>query len=43
MNSNNNIVWTEVLIGRPYRGLMCRIGVWFLNRAGITIKEWEEV
>lgn len=39
----NNIYWASVLIGKNYRKMMCRIGVWFLNRAGIEIKEWEEV
>lgn len=39
----NNIYWDSVPIGRTYRKMMCRIGVWFLNQAGIEIKEWEEV
>ena len=26
-----------------YRAIMCRIGIWFLSMAGITIVDWEDV
>ena len=39
----NNIDWDKTLVGREYRKLMCKIGVWFLERSGIEIVEWEEV
>ena len=39
----NNIDWDSVLLGKFYRRTMCRLGVLFLNLAGIKIIEWDEV
>jgi hypothetical protein len=39
----DNIDYRYVLVGKFYRRIMCRIGVWFLSRAGIEIVEWLEV
>lgn len=40
--SLNNIDWDRTLVAQNYRRFMCRLGVWFLERAGIKIVEWEE-
>jgi len=43
MNKMCRFIRLDVKGGNKYRATMCRIGMWFLERAELEIVSWEEV